>query len=642
MSKFQQDSAQNKYYQRYNIAEPYLQDDWHITPKLTLNLGLRLSLFGNWHEKYNNVYNWEMSKFNPAIASTMHVDPVIGFLEDNTTGAPVAQNDPRLFNGFVHCGTNGVPSGCMNSHIFNAEPRIGFAWSPFGSAKTSIRGGYGIFYEHGTGDEANTGSLEGSAPLVQDGTQYYPGPTYAKIGTTAIIPFGIVKNLVFPLNVTSIPVNTPYPYVQQWSFGIQQELPQHFIFGAGYVGSKGTHLTAQLQLNQLQPVPVSLNPFQQGQPISYLTCGIYTGGSQGLDLNNDFHVNGVIIGPGDPAYQNLAAACNGHEESHPLPLQLPLTSTLPTNAPNVGNIYSLQNIANSNYHALQVTTRKVAGPLVLGVSYTYSHSIDDSSDRTDNTFVNSYDIQSNRASSNFDQRQLLAVSFVYQMPVKRAWTSITSWADNDPTNQLSSHSSQGDSAFAKRLFEGWEFSGIAVHQSGTPFSIINGGSPNGVGVIDNAGVVNNIGVGSFPDLVGNPHASVPESRFIANTVGPLLGNPNAFAAPQGLTFGNIGRNFFNNPARTNFDLSLLKNFQVGESRRLEFRLETFNTFNHTQFRIYNPDRGNVNNTIDCYGGPNNLAGYVGSGENCLAGNSFLHPVDAHRPRTLQLGIKYNF
>ena len=70
-------------------------------------------------------------------------------------------------NGIVQCGKNGIPSGCMASHVLNPAPRIGFAWSPFGN-RTAIRGGYGVFFEHGTADEANTGSLEGGAPLVLD------------------------------------------------------------------------------------------------------------------------------------------------------------------------------------------------------------------------------------------------------------------------------------------------------------------------------------------------------------------------------------------------------------------------------------------------------------------------------------------
>lgn len=118
-----------------------------------------------------------------------------------------------------------------------------------------------------------------------------------------------------------------------------------------------------------------------------------------------------------------------------------------------------------------------------------------------------------------------------------------------------------------------------------------------------------------------------------------MDNPAAFVAPEGLTFGDAGRNFMNNPSRLNFDVTVLKHFKITEGSSLEFRAETFNLFNHTQFRIYDPDLGNTaSNTISCYAGPNNSAG----DSSCLAGNAFLHPVDAHRARTMQFGLKYNF
>jgi hypothetical protein len=124
-------------------------------------------------------------------------------------------------------------------------------------------------------------------------------------------------------------------------------------------------------------------------------------------------------------------------------------------------------------------------------------------------------------------------------------------------------------------------------------------------------------------------------------LGPLLGNPNEFVAPTGLTYGNAGRNFFRNPSRLNFDISLTKNVKLKrEGTALQFRLETFNTFNHTQFRIYDPSNpgSSGNNVITCYAGTNNSAG----DSSCLSGNSFLHPIDAHRPRTMQLGVKFLF
>ena len=180
IQSFTQDSAQRRYYQRYQIAEPYFQDDWKVTRRLTLNLGLRVSLFGTYSEKNHNAWNWEASRFN---ASRFAVDPVYGELLDKTAGSTPVPFNPTTFQidpgvisdlGLVQCGVGGTPAGCMNGHLFNPAPRVGFAWDPRGDGKTSIRGGYGIFFEHGTGNEANTGSLEASAPVVLSMTQPLP------------------------------------------------------------------------------------------------------------------------------------------------------------------------------------------------------------------------------------------------------------------------------------------------------------------------------------------------------------------------------------------------------------------------------------------------------------------------------------
>ena len=182
---FQQDSAQRNYYNRYNVVEPYFQDDWRVTSRLTLNLGLRISLFGLWHEKYNNVYNWVPSALQPCAGRHHHCRHLTGGLSVagscDATGqhcTPIPLNlsslDPRITNGLVRCGFNGVPDGCMTNHFVNPAPRVGFAWDPTGTGKTSIRAGYGMFFHHGTGNEANTGSLEGSAPMVLDMTQNRP------------------------------------------------------------------------------------------------------------------------------------------------------------------------------------------------------------------------------------------------------------------------------------------------------------------------------------------------------------------------------------------------------------------------------------------------------------------------------------
>ncbi len=287
---------------------------------------------------------------------------------------------------------------------------------------------------------------------------------------------------------------------------------------------------------------------------------------------------------------------------------------------------------------MQMTLRRSTGPLTLGVAYSYSHSIDDSSDRSDTTLVNALDIASNKASSNFDQRHLLNISYLYKLDSVvnrlRYWFSDAGYDSSSPGTAL-----PDDSGFGRALFNGWEISGITTFQSGTPFSVVNGASSNGVSVLDNAGVANGTGAGSYPDVIGNAHNRAPYGSVNPESIGPALFNSAAFAAPTGLTFGDAGRNFLNNPHRLNFDVALLKHFKITEGSNLEFRAEGFNVFNHTQFIVYDPDRGNqANNTVNCYGGENYSAGDAG----CLAGSAFLHPIEAHRSRTMQFGLKLSF
>jgi hypothetical protein len=655
IASFQQDSSQQQYRQRYMIGEPYIQDDYKVNSRLTLNLGLRVSLFGTYHELNNNAYNFIPSSYDQSVAATLVVGSQ-GQLIDKLTGQniemnpnnPLAGLDPRLFNGIVQCGVNGVPSGCMTGRLINPAPRIGFALDPFGTGKTAIRGGYGMFFEHGTADEANTGSLEGGAPLVLDMTHLNP----TDWNTIGVAQDG--KSLTFPLNVTSIPNAEVWPYVQQWSLSVQQQLDQKSLLGIAYVGSKGTNLPVELQINQLKPVAASQNPYRPGQPIIVSGFNAITtnplnqnSGDCGMTVVNGTTVGTLVNGTtvqGAPLI-NLEAACYGVGQQTVNP------NSLREQYPGFGEIYSLQNVANSSYNSLQVTFRRTTKPLVLGVAYTYSHSIDDASDRSDSTFVNSYDLKSNRASSNFDQRHLLNVSYIYKLPLI-SWLEALQRApecnkdDIDCVVRVTPDLGEVQhSNWTQKVLQNWELSGITTLQSGTPFTVVNDGSPGGIGALDNAGVANGSGAGSYPDRCGNPNGSIPSGGNNSSSFGPLLLNPGGFCAPQGLTFGNAGRNALRNPGRFNSDIALLRHFALPrEGTSIEFRTEIFNVFNNTQFRIYDPLLGNqANNTVSCYGGLG--SGYSaggGDGTNCLTGSAFLHPVSAHRPRTFQFGLKVLF
>jgi len=581
VAQFSQVNLQAKYYNRYRIVEPYFQDDWRMTKNFTLNLGLRLSLYGTYRERYRHAFNFEPSAFTPGASPAINDGTVPPFQEGAFIAGP---GNP--FNGILQCGGTGgaslIPSlvtgsfpgatvgsspetGCLKGHLFNPAPRLGFAWDPKGNGKMAVRGGYGIFFEHTNGNEANTESLEGSAPYSLNASQFNM-PSYGSIGG---------GGLLFPLSVNSIPNKAIWPYVQQWHLDAQKELPSHFVATVSYVGSKGTHLAQQRNLNQLFPV-TSGNPFTPGQPITSADCNSLSANGA---LANGTPVTGQVA-------TNLGIACG----NDPNPSR-----------PNVGfgNITRLEDQANSIYDAMQATVRRTLGDLTMSLAYTYSHSIDNSSDRYDGAFVNSYNLHTNRASSDFDLRHNLAVSYVYALPIYKG------------------------SGLMHNVLGGWQVSGITVAQTGTHFSVTNGTDFG-----DAAGVANGVGTGSRPDLVGNPHASVQSN--ISGVRGPLLYNPAAFAIPTGLTFGDVGRNTLTNPGRINFDFGLFKRFSFTETRALDFRWENFNLFNHTQYN-------GVNGGMDC-AGPSGTAG----DPSCISSSGFLHASGAHLARRMQFGLRFQF
>jgi hypothetical protein len=579
IASFGQQSATVKYYNRYKMFEPYFNDDWRVSDRLTLNLGIRESLFGTYHERYRRAFN-----FDPAFyvqgQTTVAPDDIVTNLTANGQ-APSVTNLP---NGIVQCGiTPGVPASCMQGHLFNPAPRIGFAWDPKGDGKTAVRGGYGIFFEHGNGNEGNTNSLENSPPLAYTSTQNNI-VGYPNIGVTG------TASAQFPLSVIAVPTHERWPYVQQWHLDVQRELAPNTVGTISYVGSKGTHLARQTNLNQLYPVPASQNPYVPGEAYSGAECS-GTLDAYGIPTNATTP-NGVPIAytpgisggpPSGPAVNVGVSECGANPDPF-RPYQ------------GYSNITYLQPAASSNYNSLQVAVRRTAGSLQVSLAYTYSHSIDDSSDRSDGSFVNSYDPASNRASSNFDERQVLNASYVWDIPIFRS------------------------GGIAHEVLGGWQYSGIMSFNTGSPFSVTY--------PTDNAGVANGVGSSAYADIIGNPKSDVVQNPANAD-LGRLFYNPAAYAAPEGLTFGDSGRNSLRNPDYINFNMALFKHFAIKERAAIEFRAEAFNIFNHTEW-------------IPIAGQAGSFAGNNNSGGGTFGSTNFLYSGGVHEARVLQFGMKVLF
>ena len=602
IASYQQTTKETQYYDRYKIVEPYFQDDWRITKRLTLNLGLRVSMFGTYRERYKQAFNFDASSFNTANEPVFNAD---GSLGQNLAGTA------NPLNGMIQCGGpggnfSGVPGssfptvsvgsssypGCLQGHLFNPAPRIGFAFDPKGDGKMAIRGGYGIFYEHTNGNEGNSESLEGTAPIVLSATQYNVAPGlgscaanpnggYACIGANGgPIPFD-------PLTVTSIPNKAVWPYVQQWNLDVQKELPSHVVLSVAYVGSKGTHLTLLSNGNQLFPVSASANPYTAGEPI--VTAG-------------DPNLTGLPVNTVCPAADLTGGSVNGNPVSGQVALNLAVAcGTVSSNAavrtayPGYNNINTLRDVANSIYNSLQVSANRTVGALTLSLAYTYSHSIDDSSDRYDAAFVNAYDPAANRGNSTFDMRHNLSLSYVYGLPFFKG------------------------SGLTHTMLGGWQVSGITVVQTGTPFTVTNGLS----NFADNAGVANGVGTGSRPDIVGNPNTGFTATQD-PNIRGPLYYNPSAFTFPTGLTFGDVGRDTLYLPDHVNFDFGVFKKFPINEKTGFDFRWENYNLFNHTE---YNGINSSMLTPVT-----------IGT----FAGTNFMHLNSTHDPRRMQFGLRFYF
>lgn len=542
------------YYGRHKYYGGFAQDSWHMKPSLVFNYGLRWERMEYWSEKYNQIPTLSLGQ-QSVIYPT----------------APL---------GIVYPGDPGIPATLVPARN-RFSPRFGLAYSPskstgwFGKAlggpgKTSIRAGYGIFYS----------AIQGNTIAIDE-----PQP-----------PFGLsYTSPAPPLFAT--------PFITAANGQVHpQPFPVHF---PALNGASQSHPDASIDFSSFLPIaglttpdrnntfPYNENYFfsiERGLGTNTLVRLSYVG-SQAHHLLAVFSAN-----PGDPTLclalsQPSAVApgsptCGpfGESNTYVTASGQQINGTRGPFGPAFANDDFEGSVGNSSYNSLQATVRHTGHGLTLLLGYTYSKSLDQTSSLADP--VNPFNHDLTRALSAFDLRHVVIASYAYKLPLEHFF----------------SH--------GKSLLKGWTISGITRTSSGFPVTLSSDGDTSLVGSLPNG--VNNQSL-DLPDFTPGPLNQNHDPRNGQAYFNTSLFRPQALGTP-----GNSPRRFFYGPGMFNSDLALLRSFQLSEAKALQFRLETFNTFNHTQF--FGPAA--VNGDIDS--------------------DLFGHVVRAAPPRLMQLALKFTF
>ncbi len=529
------------FYGRNKYAGLFAQDSWRVRRNLTLNYGLRWDRIEPWYEKYNQI-----ATFEPGRQSVVF------------PGAPA---------GILFPGDPGVPRTIAPAGNLDFAPRIGLAWSP--DNRTSVRASYGMFY---TAIEALTiGISSANAPYGttytspapplfatpfitaasgQNQGQYFP-VSLAPLNTSAGNPDSSLNWSQFE-PISGMPNYLPgnkIPYAEQYMLSIQREIAKNTVLDASYVGNQAHHL---LVLREMNP----------GNPALCLYLSNPANLAPGQTPCAPFNESGVFV------------TASGQT----------IDGTRGPLGPNFGSDTAETTVGNSNFNSLQIALRHTSGPLQVLAGYTWSKSLDQSSNLGEE--VNPLNPSLSRALSAFDLTQNFVVSYSYQLPVARWFGKSNRWT------------------------EGWEFSGITHLTTGFPVTLINYGDNSLLGAEPNG--INNYGVDE-PDVAPGSLNLNPNPRNGLTYFNASLFSENALGTP-----GNASRRYFHGPGMENFDMAILKNVRFGETKALQLRLEGFNVFNHAQFF-----------------GPQAVDGNISSA-------TFGQVVSATAPRLAQVGAKFIF
>jgi len=343
----------------------YGNDDWHVMPRLVLNLGLRYDWMPRTTERYNQWGNFVPSDYNYSLPYPMDPDGTINpadlttftcnTLRCNTNG------EQFYLNGMREAGVNGFPTANVANDYFTIEPRIGFNYDIFGDGKTVIRGGAGVFYERVQGNDVYNAALNPPFAYQPSATNVYFSNPHTSVLT------GQTTQQTFPSTMTNLEFHYPAPGTATYSLGIERQVVPSVVAGVQYVGSDG------------------------------------------WDQNNDRGINTLpLVDPNNPSqpYDLREGVANGT-----------LNPNLYRIFPGYASIAQEENTTSFNYNSLQASLRmeNIHG-LSMTFAYTWSHLLDyvqNDLNMLSNPFNPRYDYGSDLG---YDQRHIFNATYIYTLP----------------------------------------------------------------------------------------------------------------------------------------------------------------------------------------------------------------------------------